>query len=217
MKTRKRNLRIRELPFTLIELLVVISIIAILASLLLPSLQKVKIKSQTIKCANNLKQCGLIFSSYIDDSNGHFFTYMSGGRMWTRKDYGGLFKADHVDTKNEKVFLCPGDKNPFGGLNQLYCSFGVNSSIASVEKTFIPKYLYPSKTFIFIDTQLSDSGDAYPVRLDASEDQRAHIYAATPRHSNSANILYLDMHVNNLSDPGNNVPRTSADVFWRGY
>jgi prepilin-type N-terminal cleavage/methylation domain-containing protein len=138
--------------FTLIELLVVIAIIAVLAALLVPAISSAQRRAVQTFCANNLRQCGLVWHAYANDHDGRYprNTYPTGGQIgwgnWT------LFSEELHDTINAgdyagsegRVFYCPlyedlyGDKtddwrNPRPDTNPLsyqtsYSFYGISSS-----------------------------------------------------------------------------------------
>jgi len=79
MKTKK--------GFTLIELLVVISIIALLLSILMPALTKVKEQARAVVCLSNIKQIGQMFLMYSVDNKdrltpGHGLKYENQNGLW---------------------------------------------------------------------------------------------------------------------------------------
>jgi prepilin-type N-terminal cleavage/methylation domain-containing protein len=121
--------------FTLIELLVVISIIALLLSILMPSLQRVKDLASRVVCSSNLKQQGIAFGTYAAEyekyphevhqvfgNNGNLlgahwpFGGMSyvpqGENEYQPAAQGALLAADYIT--NPEFFYCPSlTKNDF--------------------------------------------------------------------------------------------------------
>ncbi len=57
--------------FTLVELLVVISIVAIMVAMLLPALSSARDTARTVQCLSNLRQLGVLFQVYTDETNGY--------------------------------------------------------------------------------------------------------------------------------------------------
>jgi prepilin-type N-terminal cleavage/methylation domain-containing protein len=71
----------RSRGFTLVELLVVIAIIALLISILLPSLAGAKEQAKVAKCLANLQDMGRLVVAFSNDHNGHFQLAANGNGM----------------------------------------------------------------------------------------------------------------------------------------
>lgn len=99
MRTRK--------AFTLIELLVVIAIIALLMSILMPALSRVKGQAKTIGCRSNLRQWNFYFSMYTGDNNGYFEAGVGSGHTYHWMNaLRPYYKNDH------KIRCCPTAMKP---------------------------------------------------------------------------------------------------------
>ncbi|RPJ33142.1 MAG: type II secretion system protein [Planctomycetaceae bacterium] len=125
---------VKRRAFTLIELLVVIAIIALLMSILMPALAKVKDQARAVACQANLRQWNLIFNVYIGENNGRFYSGTTdAGYWWTHQ-----LPLEQQDWKTNSLWFCPTATKPIiseSGVQaatlNIYNSWGIFKSPAT--------------------------------------------------------------------------------------
>jgi prepilin-type N-terminal cleavage/methylation domain-containing protein/prepilin-type processing-associated H-X9-DG protein len=126
--------------FTLIELLVVIAIIAVLLSILMPAMRRVKEIARESACKSNLRSIGLAVQMYLDDYERKIPDTESANRhLWHGPDgvnylqpgsndsYWGLFYIDYL--KETKIFGCPSLQRAPEGLIYEYATLPTKEAI----------------------------------------------------------------------------------------
>lgn len=194
--------RKRLINFTLIELLIVVAIIAILAGLLLPALNKAREKANTIHCAGNLKQIGICMILYSNDF-GRIPPRLSGAPFYPRWQCYllpyikqgapcGRNQTDYLVKPGGRpisVFACPASQSQNGEQGH----YGVNLYLPqSPLDGNISRVKMPSQRLLAADTNRWGSIGDWQVSVNSN------IVGLRHPEQGAANALFVDGHVSLL-------------------
>lgn len=189
--------------FTLVELLVVIAIIAILSSLLLPSLSAGRDAAKRSSCASNMKQIGLAIRMYGDDNNDQppqaGWSYPSAPPALPVNVYWPFQTNSYINRK--AVFACPSASdagNPPWLASPFVADYGYNAYAGNCSNSGYMGYFKrfslcsrPAQTPMVQGHNSNNNFEAGCFYLSPGT-----IYSFSTRHMNGENILWFDGHSN---------------------
>jgi len=94
--------------FTLLELLTVTGVVAILAALAIPAVQRVKASAHATACVANLRQIGAGLNAYLSE-NGMRMPELRAGRTSMEEDLPVIDNTLDRYIREPRIFACPAD------------------------------------------------------------------------------------------------------------
>lgn len=220
----------QSIYFTLIELLIVIAIIAILAALLLPALNKARARARDATCSGNLRQIALALQSYTNDNQGFVMAYMDtrqNYRKWQTALMPYLYPGENfklaggsaylVDGIPRPIFRCPAQpQEPTNA--SIRSNYGVNQYVfAPTSENSNPqvwRIKVPSRRMLVMDRQTTPSETSTDTNIGScSQLGRRHGSNSGP------NISFADGHqemrrVSSIPAPGFCYSISDANYIW---